>query len=560
MSLSLDHSRLAFVLVGGLGTRIQKVLHGTPKPLAPIRGRPFLDLLLNKLKGEGFTDVVLLAGHQGKMFEPYRDRSRDFGLDIEVVVEPRPLGTGGAVVHALKQMKESAESFLLVNGDTWLEGSLRKLREVPVSATDPLVLGLVYQEIADRYGLVERSADGRVERFLEKQPGRSGWINAGYVVLHRSLFENLKSGETLSLEKDIYPRAPRPQTVELSGTFIDIGVPEDYAQLTVDRSAEELAKKLPWAGDLLSAWLQHGTLVSSNQEIVRDLLQAGFDQVSLLPELDASVLRGLLERDVCIDRFEVSGLRDLNRCTSCVLVHRGPAMEEAFLVDAQLTEEEWDTGLVLLRDLLKELKELRWYYGKGPSTQRPALFLDRDGTLLRFVDYLADPKEVELRPEIVPVLRKAHEHGWAAICVTNQSGLGRGRYSWTDYLRVQKRMLELLAKEGVYLDHCLEAPFFRESPLARWRFSPSLRKPRGGMLQLAARRWGYQIPRSVMVGDSLVDLQAGTLAGVSVVVFVGPKDSEALPNYRAWLKNWQGATPRLIIDPSMTELPGLVGI
>ena len=93
----------------------------TPKPLLPVDGRPFVDVLVGEALRRGFRDIVLLAGYKSALVEEYaaglQARLPD-GCDVRVSVEPEPLGTGGAVLHAAKMLQDR---FLLLNGDTWFD-------------------------------------------------------------------------------------------------------------------------------------------------------------------------------------------------------------------------------------------------------------------------------------------------------------------------------------------------------------------------------------------------------------------------------------------------------
>ena len=82
----------------------------------------------------------------------------------------------------------------------------------------------------------------------------------------------------------------------------------------------------------------------------------------------------------------------------------------------------------------------------------PALFLDRDGTLIDLVPYLADPDGVRLIDDAVELIRSANTAGWAVVVVTNQSGVGRGLYEWSDVEAVQERMFALLKEAGARVD------------------------------------------------------------------------------------------------------------
>jgi D-glycero-D-manno-heptose 1,7-bisphosphate phosphatase len=142
--------------------------------------------------------------------------------------------------------------------------------------------------------------------------------------------------------------------------------------------------------------------------------------------------------------------------------------------------------------------------------QRPAVFLDRDGTVIEFVDYLCDPAQVRLVAGAGEALRKLHAAGFACVLVTNQSGVGRGMFPESAVHAVHDELARQLAAEGVALDavyYCLAAP----APTGLDDHPD--RKPNPGMLMRAAADLNLDLPASWMVGDGQVDLQAGRNAG-----------------------------------------------
>jgi len=211
------------VLAGGFGTRLRSVLKGLPKPLAPVDGKPFLFWLLKNLERQGIEEVVLSLYYQAELIE-HALKEMQFSMRVQTVIEPTPLGTGGAAAYVVHQ-KEGVQDFLLLNGDTWLGDSIVDM----INTSSPAV-GLVEVSDTSRYGKVEWR-EGMVSKFLEKQPEvGQGWINGGIYHLHASEFNNW-NGTAFSLERDYLPecvREGRLHVQTLQTDFIDIGVPESY--------------------------------------------------------------------------------------------------------------------------------------------------------------------------------------------------------------------------------------------------------------------------------------------------------------------------------------------
>ena len=161
--------------------------------------------------------------------------------------------------------------------------------------------------------------------------------------------------------------------------------------------------------------------------------------------------------------------------------------------------------------------------------QRPAVFLDRDGTVVEFVDYLCDPAQVRLIPRAGEALRRLREAGYACVLVTNQSGVGRGWFPESAVDSVHDELAGRLAAVGAALDavyYCPAAP-----PPTGPRDDPD-RKPNPGMLLRAANDLNLDLRASWMIGDSLSDVQAGLNAGCrgSILVqtgkFAPPSDGD----------------------------------
>lgn len=216
------------VLAGGFGTRLRTVVSEVPKPLAPVMQQPFLHYLLQHWIGQGIRRFIFLLHHQAATIAAYLEQEARSGIlkdsDIATVVEEQPLGTGGAVAHAVRK-SELQGGFLVANADTWLGSGVRSLCSVA-----PPALAMVNVGNTERYGSVI-AQNGTILAFKEKQMSAgAGMINAGLYHLEADLFRDWK-GDGFSLEQGLFPRLVREQrlhAVALKTDFIDIGVPEDY--------------------------------------------------------------------------------------------------------------------------------------------------------------------------------------------------------------------------------------------------------------------------------------------------------------------------------------------
>jgi D-glycero-alpha-D-manno-heptose 1-phosphate guanylyltransferase len=217
------------ILAGGFGTRLQSAVPGIPKALAPVNDAPFLRLQIEHWVEQGVRSFVFLLYHQASLIIDFLLAERNTslsGCDVRWLVEPVPMGTGGALAHAVNELNLT-DDFLATNADTWLGGGIKEVMNAGASG-----MGVVRIANAGRYGRVELNNEGhKIECFAEKSvSGTAGWINAGLCCLSPALFRNWNR-LPFSLETDLFPALVAQgnlHAVPLETDFIDIGVPEDY--------------------------------------------------------------------------------------------------------------------------------------------------------------------------------------------------------------------------------------------------------------------------------------------------------------------------------------------
>ncbi|HET6881188.1 MAG TPA: nucleotidyltransferase family protein [Pirellulales bacterium] len=226
-------SACAVVLAGGLGTRIRHLYPDLPKPMAPVAGAPFVEWVVRYLQGQGVTQFVVSLGHLAEVAEEYFATRSEQGCRIRTVLEPTPLGTGGALAFAAQAADPSTEIFVMVNGDSLVLADLSSAWQLLADDTiDGVVIALDVAD-ASRYGRLDVAGDGRLLKFAEKQPG-AGLINAGVYLLRRRLVERFSRQRPLSIERDVFPAllagGARLQVERCQAPFLDIGTPETIAQ------------------------------------------------------------------------------------------------------------------------------------------------------------------------------------------------------------------------------------------------------------------------------------------------------------------------------------------
>jgi D-glycero-D-manno-heptose 1,7-bisphosphate phosphatase len=140
---------------------------------------------------------------------------------------------------------------------------------------------------------------------------------------------------------------------------------------------------------------------------------------------------------------------------------------------------------------------------------RPAVFLDRDGTIMRDVDYCGDPERVEIFPGATDALRRLKESDYKLIIITNQSGIGRGYFSENDYRAVETEFLRQLG------DGLIDATYYCPDPPGT---NSPRRKPAPGMIFEAERDHCLDLAQSYFIGDKTSDIACGRNAGVRTVL------------------------------------------
>ncbi len=237
----------AVILLGGKGTRIAALHPGIPKALVPVLGRPFLEWQLDALSALGISRIHLAAGHLAGHLSSYLSTAippRFHSLRLTLSVEPAPLGTAGALLHALPSLPAETATLFVLNGDTLfpsLTPSLFSSILTRAAALPPAAAHLLVAPIdhPDRYGLVDFDpATGLVAAFREKAPAAAGHINAGAYLFPASLLRTFPPpipSSPLSMETDLFPTlvaARRLYAHPIPPPLLDMGTPDGLSALS----------------------------------------------------------------------------------------------------------------------------------------------------------------------------------------------------------------------------------------------------------------------------------------------------------------------------------------
>ncbi|MBR5595935.1 MAG: D-glycero-beta-D-manno-heptose 1,7-bisphosphate 7-phosphatase [Lachnospiraceae bacterium] len=165
--------------------------------------------------------------------------------------------------------------------------------------------------------------------------------------------------------------------------------------------------------------------------------------------------------------------------------------------------------------------------GKNLSNKQKAIFLDRDGTINKYVGFLRNEKEFELLDGVAGAIKEINNSGYLCIVVTNQPVIARGEVSFEELEMIHNKMETLLGLEGAYIDGLYFCPHHPhkgyEGEIAELKFDCECRKPKPGMLLQAAKDFNIDLSQSFMIGDSESDVKAGAAAGCKTVL-IGDED------------------------------------
>ncbi len=163
------------------------------------------------------------------------------------------------------------------------------------------------------------------------------------------------------------------------------------------------------------------------------------------------------------------------------------------------------------RDLFVEEQERTCHLKRKPPKMRPAIFLDRDGTINQETGYVSEPEKFELLPNALAGLKKMQDMGYRLVIVTNQGGIGLGYFTKEDFYRVNKKMLTEVTKAGITLDKIYFCPHSKAE-------NCPCRKPEIGLILRAKEDLNLDLSHSFFIGDSTVDIQTGANSGMKTIL------------------------------------------
>ncbi|MEO3871291.1 NDP-sugar synthase [Nonomuraea sp. B12E4] len=237
----------AILLVGGQGTRLRPLTLGTPKPLLPTAGVPFLAHQIARARSFGVRRIVFATSYKAAMFEPAFGDGEKFGLSLEYMTEETPLGTGGAIRNAAEALtSRSSDPVLILNGDVLSGHDIGHQVRVHCARQAAVTLHLTEVDDPTRFGCVPTDETGRVTAFLEKTPNPvTNRINAGCYVFTRSVIDQIPQGQVVSVERETFPGMIESGELVLGYAdrtyWLDVGTPAAFVRGSRDLVLGRLA-------------------------------------------------------------------------------------------------------------------------------------------------------------------------------------------------------------------------------------------------------------------------------------------------------------------------------
>ena len=235
------------IMAGGKGTRISSIASDIPKPMIRISGKPVLQLEIESLKRQGFTDFIITISHLGHVITDYFGDGSKFGVNIEYFNEEKPLGNAGALYEVKDKL---TEDFLLINGDVLFEFDAKRFVKYHKETGGLVTLFTHPNSHPYDSGLILADRDHRVYQWLNKEEERPLYyknrVNAGIHILSPEVLKERPDKEKIDLDRDVLkPLCEKGCMYAYDSTEYvkDMGTPERYAQVCEDLLSGKVVRR-----------------------------------------------------------------------------------------------------------------------------------------------------------------------------------------------------------------------------------------------------------------------------------------------------------------------------
>ena len=227
----------AIILAGGLGTRLLPYTKTLPKPMLPLDNKPILEYLIEWVKRNGITEIVLCVSYLRKKIESYFGDGKKFGVKIEYAISNKPLATAGQLKTAEKFIDDT---FVCLYGDSIYNFSLRNMIKHHKKSRANVTMSLFDYRFNLKYGVIDTKKSGQVTAWNEK-PEFSAKINIGCYVMEPEVLKLIPKNKEYGMDdviRKVLSRKKKVSSVISKNGFIDIGDKDTY-----EKTNEEYSKK-----------------------------------------------------------------------------------------------------------------------------------------------------------------------------------------------------------------------------------------------------------------------------------------------------------------------------
>jgi len=237
LAYHFDYVKIMFksvILAGGLGKRLRPLTENIPKPLLPVADKSILEWQILWLRHHGFDDIILCVGYLWKKIEEKINDGGSYDVKITYVVEPEPLGTGGALMNAKKEL-ENTDKFIVINGDILTNLDLGEFSR----HIDEDIGTIALVPLPSPFGIVDFDKNTlKVRSFIEKPKITDYWINAGVYIFKKEIFRYLP--EKGDIERTTFPKLAEEFKLK-AVTFLDAF----WISIDSHKDLEEASKLIP---------------------------------------------------------------------------------------------------------------------------------------------------------------------------------------------------------------------------------------------------------------------------------------------------------------------------
>lgn len=221
------------ILAGGKGTRLKPYTTMLPKPLMPVGDMPILEVIIRQLKSQKLEDIIISVGHLSELIMAFFGDGSKFGVNINYLIEPSPLGTAGGLGLLKDEIKET---FLMINGDTLTTLPFQDIITYHKNESASATIALKKRENYIDFGLVEINGDNRVTAYIEK-PTNYYLVSMGVYVFEPFILDFIKPMEKMDFPDLIKILISTNKIVKgytFENYWLDIGRPDDYEKAIND--------------------------------------------------------------------------------------------------------------------------------------------------------------------------------------------------------------------------------------------------------------------------------------------------------------------------------------